>query len=1678
VTDTYFSATPSIANANAGAAHLVRSSLTRYGVLPDPQLAADAITTGAAPAVGALYNENSSQYAALLASQPVGQSRFTAQQLPKPTQLTQNPYQFDPKNYTDLIAQAKGMASGQMQDWARWGDIPVANIGWYQNVVGGDKPTVMRWQQYLAEKGYYRSADGKGQGAVNGYGNTREFQDAMKQWSLAYFLPTVLYSKDTQAQQQARMFLSSMGYDPDYIATLTRDPEIKAKAVMAWLAAQPPTRTHQKDSVNDFADQFGEGNLPPEIANLRDGWLSSIGNAFSSLPLVGHVFSMVQDPLVHGGFGYVHNWHDVFKDTQSVRADKIDAQLTDAERQALQPGLQDVHNSSGFLGFLDTWDHTRTRILLAGIYTIGDALHGKGSLTNVFDDHSKARTGAASHDENFFGGLWGDGAAQAHPVLSTLVNFTANIADDPMTYLPFVGEAGLGAKAVTAGAKLGRLERLSGGALSGTAGKLRLQRLYSAATVHDTLKRSGVRGLVADAVSPYHAAQRDVAGLLGRKLKDGRPLPIATAMHILQDGNFERNGAFVQKLLAAPTDEARLAMLTAPDSPYLHKLHDVSYLLNRNEHLRVVRNFDRLSSGKQISMLHMASTLDKSTRLNLGNRLETAETIEYAGHAASMDPNQLADVMDHILTAPTDAALHAAVGEFNDAWQKAADARLQAAGRGSFADFEKAILDARRGSWWRRSGGPDSPMTDLYAIERDPALPAVETSTVDRQMTFSDIKDAQGNVIETKDNLQRRADQIRQASDASRARYNEVVDAVVAGIRAETGTDLQGAIRQAGTHPEVIAARQQLQHDEQWVREELRALGGMGREGTYGAPATSEQLRTWGHLRYTPYELLAYLNPALWRLEWIQRKTGLDHLMSQFKSAVLSKPSTTARIVFGDESSRFHLHFLFSDPATEMRYMAAILKREKVVAMPEDLVMDLHRTFQGWHENAFHPFEPGDVGYKEALSHLISNWYGRAPETKVWTDAMRAGGEPEALKALATWLRGDSREAVEMRASRDIAPDATLRDPRDKAKFDALVQFMHTDRMALTRGRGVNSPMFDWLEKGSVNPDEFDKVARRHTYDGEALLPRVQGRQRDYSTSSMLSRYADWYHHNVTNAWVNKARSRGFHMKLELERRRLDDFYGPARDSAWKEQEAYDSAVRWVKRNTYQGHRTLAATAARTAAPFWGATANANRFYLRLMQEHPYLLDPSLRLLSADTQAQQSGGWKVPLGGLGGLLQKMGMAGGDEVSFDPGNAFFLTREGFGGLVPGSGPVFNFALRGLGSVNPQFVSGVSTLPGMQYVSAKTPLLPWLERLLSGASLKLTGRPFAEGAPLIGREEGHYTKAIDAKLQQLEGAYLQGGRQGQEPTVEQAASEVGNEMMLTGGVNAALPVGATVADQRKQAIMAAQKVLDAGGSLATVEQQFPDVADYFRYTDPSTPNVGTDQREGKQDIMARSPWVIPYAAGKTASTTGEPQATGSLQQYQAELDDGRLRLLTPQEYLTKIRSQEQINQGWNEYDRIQGEWTMYLQETGQSSTSRAAAAWKKANIDPQVLAVAQEFPAWGNTFTTSRSRTPAGLETATRPLATLAAFEVLPQNPLLETRTTVLWRATMQRMDQAATALRALIGVRGSQHEKDMIVNRLAQDLDGWAQQDQKFAAQLSHFRYRTVQDLLQYEAQVG
>ena len=1698
---------PGIGELNAGSEQLVSAGFRAFHAVPDPMASVEALSTGATPDVTSMMADP--KYASLFKTLPGG----------RPWDMSDVPEQRDPfsMDWGQHWKQVKDM-KGYDSQWKSVGDIPVPNLAWYQTLSTKGSPQEVRaWQSYLKTTGF------DGADKLQSTGTWDKTTDGvMRSFLIRRFMPDYLYSRDEQQRNRTAIFLTNLGVDPtSLVSEMGRDPKFREDVLLGWLHTHGPD-VGMRDTLDQFADKYGAENIPDSINGLRDNWLSKIGDSLGFLPLIGGLGGLafgplgslagaaigevashlLQLPIALAETGHV-GLDALYKKTSDLQADLTEHELDDAEKAQLAPALQQAHNSSGFLGFLDGWDRIRTRAVLGGAYFFGDAL-GQGRTQNPFDPASPSWRGAEAHQDNLMAGLFGPGRLPG--VLEGVGNVLANVADDPLTYVGGGGfEAKIDRKAL---AETGDLASSIRRGVRPTWGQ-GAQRfsLLSPSTIRDQM-RNGTLGkhLLDLALSPKAAAYRDMARMLGDP--DLKAWDAADLLGIEDPGELS--------FLKATMTQDPLVRASMLASHFSERLLSPDHAFNIAEARKRLSKtyFDRLAQGKRMSILTSTSE-DRSAAQLIDNPFKLTRALKDGAMTHGMTREEMEPILEGAMSDDMnlrDEAINQYYKLEETAatrWLAADEGRLSARAVAATRQLASKVTGGRispvpagdalaRFDQWvdRLRGGrgyTENEQNRLYVPIRDENGVVVEGSKVEQRMTFdtgnperdkmlTDAAAEARNGLNAIDDEMRRV-RSRMVAEAMKGRPDTAEERRTVVGEVEESTEFQAAMHFAGFRKKTFSDQ----------LEELAAVKGRhGAERSVPGAAVSGQFSKWGRTRYTPYEVLAYRNPYLRKLESLQQMMHIDQLHSAWKRLVLSKISSGLKINLGDEVVRIALdQLLDGGPVAFARYLKTAVERrrgaEGILDTPADLVTSIHAMLEGLHRDDFIPYAPGSLGYRRGFTHMIRNIWGNSPETKVWADAVRKAAEQTprkgqtgyegAVKALADWLDGGSAEAKEHLRR------AQVTDGKDHRKeVERLAAGIHTQLHQFTKHSFADPErrrIFHWVADAAdgkpIDERQVRDFLRRHSSD-ENFLPLVSGRRMRSDSAAGLggtfNRMTDAFHTRFTDSWIRHARQTAYNAKYQQWLPEVRKAH-PDWTAEQAERRAQMWAGQWLRKNTYQGQRGMMMTATRNLFPFGGATVNFDRFLMRTAAKHPWVVRPGLEVMGSSSDPQGQAQWRIP--GSAWLLSHMGFAMHDDATFNPLHSFFFTSEGYGGFFPGIGPVFTFPLDQLAEHNPDIRNELQKVPGFEFVGSGAPVVPWLSDMVSGASLLATGHDPLQGVPLLGRPSSH-TQRLELEAERAQHAgYLQGDTT-EDASAAQGARAAGAADILGGAGSFALPVQLRAEDPRTAALAPALQAWDQAQTdkdKDAVITQFPDAAPLLRYYDPRT------NLEDKARITANpnTAWVSAYSAGLTRSAASgvagysEPSTSA----YQEDLGEGRLQLLDSDEYLDKLNHNDQFNQAWGQYDVLKTDRTLFFASHGLAPTSKVAKLYDARYFKPALDQLVAANPEWGKQFVSVPSGDAAGLGVAERPISALSTWEVMPQNSDMESPTTTAWRNLLVKRDEAATLLRELRLYHRPKVEQDQVLARFGQYADALAASDPAFAAQLGRFSTTRVQDFVELEA---
>jgi hypothetical protein len=1703
----------------SAAQQISSASYTSYGALPNPQAVYEAAQTGATATLAQLALMGTPEYAAELTGSPAGgqvsQTPFPVTQAQTPAQATGNPGVYGPAP-TAKQQQQSIQSSGNSQ-WAALGSVPSTNLAWMQSIEDSKNPSqIKQWQTMLSANGggFYGPKTGN---HITGTWNSTTDTAALQGFLIARFMPDALYSSDSTKATNASQFLSALGVDTTAMQQNMRDPTFQASVSQQWMMAQGPSSAQTTNSLQQYADTYGYSALPTAYqAIVRPDPLRSIRDGLMNLPVVGLLNDV---PLLSGGFHAAVNlltgnldFAHLTADPRSQEAQTVKTQMqaltkmTPTDLQNMAPLLQSVANDSGFMGFMDSWDHDRNSFILDVGSTLVNGFT-KGKWENPFDPTSSSNIWAQAHADDMAGVLFGDQWAQNNPVLAGLANFVINTADDPTSYIGLLGKLPMLSMAQQMGTASKILDDTSGPALG-------LRSLFGTLKAPETRKVWG-----------------DLAGNgMKEKSADGW---MKTARESVKSGKLSTidaaEGFAIPKV--GSTAAAKYALvqkiLTAPDDATARDL-----MMNGDKEAGTLGFGHQVLSGRAVYNTHAnwAAVAKAASGGKLNHMRAIGAIPELADDAVITDPvKTLANFRDRALVAGMTP------GEYGPLSEKLADATMGKAGdvEGGMAaikDYEAAIFKSLE-----TKHGVTKDMLDKVRGYRYASKGA--------QAPISDEK----NVFAPDPTAKSSAD-AKEVSTGARGTGDDRVNAAqtIQDIEHEIKT-LQGVAKPDDPH--LLNLQNQLTQLQRPV------------------PMLTTQLADLYRFPYTPYEMLVARSPVMRGLEKTQAAVRADAIQSVWKRWAIGRISSAFRITLGDDTIRPVTMLIGAGhPITGFRLLgSSILKsiglgydptalaaaaarkipgvkgvvgartgvaRSRVLNQLETILEKNPEAMQlmqhyGQFVNetiphAFQAFHPTDPGYAQALHHVINNILAPDPLVQSWLKGYEADGLSGARQSLEDLVKSSTAKGAENDPV--TAKVASWLKVQNGDISDAHMQAVLNRWHSYASGLFRNDQIRKWTG-GSADIKKVQGLVKNEANLNASTLPVISSRlENGYAQNVLgggLTKFPQLIFNEITKPMVDSARANGFMSVKDLYEKSIRDYYKGSSTEAGAdyatqvEREATSQAVDWMLNNTYQGGRSMVGGALRNVMPFYGATANLDRFIWRQAMAHPVVGVAATNAMNASEEAQVNTTAPALTGGSG-FMAMLGFGGGEGIQFNPMNAFFLTADGLGSVIPGTGPVFTPLWKGISSVSPGLTQLLSTIPGISqeidWSSGQAqPLFPAISDVLQGAAMGIFGTGNVvtntlENLPGIGLGSDKINTLMSEKIQQEDRDKSGSGPGG---TVTQSdeqgvARQVGYDLAAQGTAQFLAPVSPEVKDvagqqiqqqmdtyraattdtQKDAAITSAlgvsQKAWTAAldqtpgaASVADLVAKHPDSAGALMAYNDS--RVSSDMRDAIQEA---APWVVSSAAGKYQYTS--TQTVGDLSQWDLMRNMGDINTLQPfgnqNTFLSKVTDERQVNNAWLQYDQLKNLEYSMMAQNGWSTQSPMYTAWNDAVMQPALVNMETEFPAWAKKFGGGGGGTSASsVAQASVPLRTLQTWEAIPQNPDFENQTSVSWRNAMVARDQAASMIYQLNQTGGSPTETQMVMTQLQQTLQQLASDDPQFASQIAGYTFGKWEDVVNLEA---
>ena len=222
-------------------------------------------------------------------------------------------------------------------------------------------------------------------------------------------------------------------------------------------------------------------------------------------------------------------------------------------------------------------------------------------------------------------------------------------------------------------------------------------------------------------------------------------------------------------------------------------------------------------------------------------------------------------------------------------------------------------------------------------------------------------------------------------------------------------------------------------------------------------------------------------------------------------------------------------------------------------------------------------------------------------------------------------------------------------------------------------------------------------------------LPTISARvMNNYSKSVLkgnLVKFPDAVFGEITKPMIDSARANGFMAIKKMYDTSVRQYYKGMPVAAspdfekMVEDESTAEAVNWIVDNTYQGTRSVVGGALRNVMALLWCHRQP-----RPLHHAPGGGDPLPgRGHAARHERRQRGPGQHHQSGARqpwGFLAQLGFGGGEGMQFNPMNAFFLTADGLGSVIPGTGPVFAPMWGAISNAAPPLAQFLATLPGFQ------------------------------------------------------------------------------------------------------------------------------------------------------------------------------------------------------------------------------------------------------------------------------------------------------------------------------------------------------------------------------------------
>lgn len=1746
----------------AAAQQITTSSLNNYGALPNPEAAYESLVTQSVPSlVGAIQSQDP-QYQAALSSLPAGSSGQPTTPAQVPANLVTPPptYSFNQNDYLKWNAQQ--LTQSQNSSWRSIGQVPQMSMGYINWAQGNNNAKfVKQWQTTLKKQQFYSGPtngiwDTNTKAAFDSMMASQAIpvalysQDSTQQAGAASMLGALGY--DMQTLQ------TDAYHDPVMQHQMV---------VNWMMAQGPGQSFGDKSELDNFVNQFGSQNLPASWQSVyaaANNPLNFIAQGISNIPIIGMLGNLASNNEVPNAMRLQsQNLTAQLKASEAQQAkteDLSSAQLkalTAGDQQALANLTNQVQNGMGFMGWMNSYDTARTNALLSMHFMFADAAQiiggpapgianallpgaagsnlspeaakilGKSKNLNLnpFDPNGIVGQQVAASDGNISQGLFGQDWMTKNPLLATITNTVTNMADDPISYIPGAAYEKLG---VGLNSGMRAISSMSKG----------LQDVGEAVVDAGPL-RIGTNPEVASTILSIKASPKFMGVTTVRDIIGGTSMGETGAAQL----------AAIKDLLANPDATAADWTNLLTEQGFDHRIASLSGATERAGYLSHLGNiFNQTKTGFRASLARIGMTdhmgqFDFSSNLGVGlSQMQDWATL------AKLDPKDISTLLDGMVGIP-EAEKILAFGKYKDAVVQGIDSLAREQGRTAEEVFN-AITKRRRSLFGAFGAGSGDMVSGFMA---DPKLGA-ELSWTDLHgpdevvnRLNQSIKDAQDAIIMKSQMLDTHASSLETAGmeagpDAEQALAD---DREQVNMRKQ---DLAKLIDQRDAYQKLAPA---VRRPSPAIAEQLRDNYSFPFSMNELATELNPALKTWDKAQHAvgmnvltqlwkPW-ILANMGTAMritlgedlirpaWKLLFDGHLLVAAKLMGEgigkaivsgFIPDRVSIPFTrglsgdTAKVV--DDAGQPIAGATVGQDGKAIDEQGNELTQPYKIKKPDNIhpgrdirsgveknvgkmgTADLvHGIMSKWMSaidpEVFIKYSAGDINYDQALSFMINKW-SNSSMIRPYLDHLAGGGSTDAsaIQTLKDTISNSTEPGVA--EIRRIHPDV-----------DAHATLLHEFLKAHMQNPELRQM---WLD-GGADTQKIAGLAKNHAHDATEPMPVIFAPRNTLTAQHWLmkavNKYPEWMFDKKLSPMIAAARDTGFMALRKQFTSDLADFYkGQANWTQDKlEDEATSLAYEWSQRNMYMGQRTMLGSSLRNVFPFWGATANMARFYLREGLSHPFSADATLRLVKYSEDQQQNNQQYAT--GANGFLSMIGFTGGDALSIDPFHSFFLTSDGVDSFVPGTGPWVNL-MTSFAPGHQAVAEALANTPlsselGLDSTTGQAaPIIPWLGQMLSGAA--------DTGAAALGDTSpvnlGPLGESTDYQDEQEDELIRQREEQGQTVTAADESSilsETGRKFLLEGALRWATPVTPSIVNQPGQALTNAMSAYNA---MTTTEEKDNLIAAEIGVTPQVYQNAIANQTvhelvakapmpavamayfdqnvspEERDIIGGQHPWVTAYSTSfydrPIDPETGQPQQ-GPESTFNNEVNTGNITLDNANNYIAKIQNATQIQQGWNAVDQLNNAKYAFMRQNGLTTQSSLYKQWDEEVYQPALTSIDANNLAWSKAFgsASGSGETLSDEAERTAPLRTLMSLEVIPQDSAFETSSTTLWRQALVWRDQASQQIAALQMGTHSTAEIDLVMQGLQSRLAWLAQQDPTFATQLDSYSFGKWEDVVTMEA---